>query len=90
MSVAPLSAAQLHEPILPLARPAHVLLQPDQTIAETLDRIRGSANATSIHYFYVVDEHGKLVGVAPARRRNRRCASAWSTTSSRFRIGRRC
>ena len=68
MSVAPLSAAQLHEPILPLARPAHVLLQPDQTIAETLDRIRGSANTTSIHYFYVVDEHGKLVGVAPARR----------------------
>jgi magnesium transporter len=68
MSVAPLSAAQLHEPILPLAKPAHVVLHPNQTIAETLDRIRASANATSIHYFYVVDEHNKLVGVAPARR----------------------
>ena len=53
MSVAPLSAAQLHEPILPLARPAHVLLQPDQTIAETLDRIRGSANATSMCFLSV-------------------------------------
>jgi len=68
MSVAPLSAAQLHEPILPLARPAHLALHPDHTIAHTLDRIRASANARSIHYFYVVDEHGKLVGVAPARR----------------------
>ena len=68
MSVAPLSAAQLHEPILPLARPAHVVLHPEQTIAETLDRIRASSDAISFHYFYVVDDHGKLVGVLPARR----------------------
>ena len=68
MSVAPLSAAQLHEPILPLARPAHVVLHPEQTIAETLDRIRASSDALSLHYFYVVDDHGKLVGVLPARR----------------------
>ena len=68
MSVAPLSAAQLHEPILPLARPPLVVLQPDHTIAQTLDRIRASANARSIHYFYVVDDHEQLVGVVPARR----------------------
>ena len=68
MSVAPLSAAQLHEPILPLAKPAHVVLQPDHTIAQTLDRIRASANARSIHYFYVVDDQEQLVGVVPARR----------------------
>ena len=37
MSVAPLSAAQLHEPILPLAQPPRVVLQPDHTIAQTLD-----------------------------------------------------
>src|SRR5688572_4788631 len=68
MTVAPLSAAQLHEPIMPLAKPAQVVLQPDHTIAQTLDRIRAAANARAIHYFYVVDEHDKLVGVVPARR----------------------
>jgi len=68
MSSAPLSAAQLHEPILPLAKPALVVLQPDHTIAQTLDRIRASANSRSIHYFYVVDGSEQLVGVVPARR----------------------
>jgi magnesium transporter len=68
MSVAPLSAAQLHEPILPFATPAQVVLHPNHTIAQTLDRIRASANANSLHYFYVVDDHEKLVGVLPARR----------------------
>lgn len=63
---APLSAAQLHEPILPLAKPPQVVLQPDQTIAQALDRIRAS-RATSIHYFYVVDDQENLVGVVPAR-----------------------
>jgi magnesium transporter len=67
MSVAPLSAAQLHEPILPLAQPPRVVLQPDQTIAQSLDLIRASAHSGSINYFYVVDEHNKLVGVVPAR-----------------------
>lgn len=68
MSVAPLSAAQLHEPIMPLVKPAHVVLHPDHTIAQTLDRIRASVNARSIHYFYVVDDREQLVGVVPARR----------------------
>ncbi|MBY0496098.1 MAG: magnesium transporter [Cyanobacteria bacterium] len=68
MSVAPLSAAQLHEPIMPLAKPAPVVLHPEFTIAQALDRIRASSNARSIHYFYVIDEHEKLVGVVPARR----------------------
>ena len=67
MSVAPLSAAQLHEPILPLAQPARVVLQPDQTIAQSLDLIRASTDAGFIHYLYVVDEHNKLVGVVPTR-----------------------
>jgi magnesium transporter len=67
MTPAPLSAAQLHEPILPLARPAQVVLHPDHTVSQTLDRIRASANARSIHYFYVVDEQQQLVGVVPAR-----------------------
>src|SRR5688572_15279557 len=68
MSVAPLSAAQLHEQIMPLAKPAPVVLHPHLTIAQAVDRIRGASNARSIHYFYVVDDHDKLVGVMPARR----------------------
>jgi magnesium transporter len=68
MSVAPLSAHQLHEPIMPLARPPLVVLQPAQTIGQALEFIRGHSDAHSIHYFYVVDEDQKLVGVVPARR----------------------
>ena len=67
MSVAPLSAAQLHEPIMPLARPPLVVLNPDQTIAQSFERIRASVDASSIHYFYVVDDQETLVGVVPTR-----------------------
>jgi magnesium transporter len=67
MPVAPLSAAQLHEPIMPLARPPLVVLHPDQTIAQSFERIRASVDANSIHYFYVVDDEETLVGVVPTR-----------------------
>ena len=67
-SVAPFSAAQLHEPILPLAKPPIVVLQPDQTIAAALDAIRRAGAAATIHYFYVVDDERKLIGVMPTRR----------------------
>ena len=67
MSVAPLSAAQLHEPILPLARPPLVVLHPEQTIAQSFERIRAAVDASAIHYFYVVDEQEMLVGVVPTR-----------------------
>lgn len=68
MSVTPLSSHQLHEPIMPLARPPLVVLKPEQTIAQALEFIRGHADAHAIHYFYVVDDENKLVGVVPARR----------------------
>ena len=68
MSVAPLSAAQLHEPIMPLARPPQVVLKPEQTIADALDFLRNNADAGSIHYFYVVGDNELLVGVVPARK----------------------
>jgi magnesium transporter len=67
-SVAPLSAAQLHEPILPLARKPLLVLQPDMRIAEALDRIRRLGDAFAINYLYVVDSEEKLVGVVPTRR----------------------
>lgn len=68
MHVAPLSAAQLHEPIMPMARPPQVVLKPEQTIVHALEIIRGQADASSIDYFYVVDDDHKLVGVVPTRR----------------------
>jgi len=68
MPAAQLSAAQLHDPILPLARPPQVVLSPGQTIDEVLRVIRASAAANSIHYFYVVDADERLVGVVPTRR----------------------
>lgn len=68
MPVAPLSAAQLHEPILPFANPPQLVLQPGQTIADAVQSIRQSVAAASIHYFYVVGDDQKLVGVVPTRR----------------------
>lgn len=68
MPAAQLSAAQLHELILPLAQPPQVVLAPGQTITEALRTIRATAAAASIHYFYVVDAEQILVGVVPARR----------------------
>jgi magnesium transporter len=68
MSVAPLSASQLHEPIMPFAKPALVVLKPGQTIAQALEFIRGHSAASSIHYFYVVDDQNRLEGVIQARR----------------------
>jgi magnesium transporter len=65
---AQLSAAQLHEPILPLAQPPQVVLAPGQTIDEALRAIRSTTSAGSIHYFYVVDGDNLLVGVVPTRR----------------------
>jgi magnesium transporter len=68
MPHAPLSAAQLHEPILPFAQTPLLVLQPHLTIAGALDTIRRSASASTIHYFYVVDDEQHLVGVVPSRR----------------------
>ena len=68
MSVAPLSAAQLHEPILPLVKPPQVLLQPGHSISDALAAIRHASSADTIHYFYVVENDHTLVGVVPTRR----------------------
>jgi magnesium transporter len=68
-SVAPLSAAQLHEPILPFVRPLRVLLSPDLTIGDAIERIRAAAvDPASINYLYVVGDDDLLVGVMPVRR----------------------
>jgi magnesium transporter len=64
----PLSAANLHDPILPLVRPVPVTLTVGQTIGDALAVVRGSISAANIHYFYVVDGARRLLGVVPARR----------------------
>ena len=63
-----LSAAQLHEPILPLARPPVLVLAPGWTVNDALAAVRTTTSDAAIHYFYVVDDDTKLVGVVPARR----------------------
>ena len=63
----PLSAANLHDPIRPLVRPVPVTLTADQSIADALRVVRTSISAANIHYFYVVDENRRLIGIVPAR-----------------------
>jgi len=67
MPTALLSAANLHDPILPLARPVPVTLSRSQTIGEAMAVVRSSISKSDIHYFYVVDDQRRLVGVVPAR-----------------------
>jgi magnesium transporter len=67
MRLAPLTSANLHDPILPLVRPVPVTLRATQTIAEALPVVRSSITTSDIHYFYVVDEDRKLMGIVPAR-----------------------
>ena len=61
----PISAAQLHEPILPLARPPVLVLHPQLTISAALDKIRQTAKTVTVPYLYVVDDGDVLVGVVP-------------------------
>ena len=42
-------------------------LRAGQTIAEALQVVRASISAANIHYFYVVDENERLIGIVPAR-----------------------
>lgn len=67
MPSAPLTAANLHDPVLPLVRPVPVTLGSTQTVAEALAGVRGALSTRDIHYFYVVDDERRLVGVVPAR-----------------------
>ena len=67
MLSAPLTAANLHDPVLPLVRPVPVTLRSTQTVGEALSAVRGGISARQVHYFYVVDDDGRLVGVVPAR-----------------------
>ena len=44
-----------------------VTLTADQSIADALRVVRTSISAANIHYFYVVDQNRRLIGIVPAR-----------------------
>jgi magnesium transporter len=60
--------AMLADSVLKHARKDFAVLKPDWTVSEALERLRRSPPADRIVYFYVTDEHGKLLGVIPTRR----------------------
>src|SRR5688500_9492010 len=66
-SVAPFSAAQLHEPILPLVKPPLRALYPARAIAAALATSRRATPGSSAHYYDVVGDDNTLVGVARTR-----------------------
>ncbi len=68
MSTAPLTRAQLHEPILPYVRPAALTLNPDESIEQALAHTRTLPSDQIILYCYVVEPDGRLVGFVPIRR----------------------
>ena len=60
--------AVLNEPVGRHARTDFTTLYPDWTVGEALDHMRRFPPPGRIIYFYVVDEHLRLVGVVPTRR----------------------
>jgi magnesium transporter len=63
-----LTEEELNEPIARHLRTDFTTLWPEWTVAEALDHMRRYPPIGRIIYFYVVDEHMRLVGVVPTRR----------------------
>jgi magnesium transporter len=57
-----------HASVVDHARKDFPLLDVTMTVGEALERIRYEGVGERVIYFYVVDEHGRLVGVVPTRR----------------------
>jgi len=64
----PITADQLHDPILSFVRPPSLTLDPDESIGQALDHARAVPSSNVILYCYCVDKAGKLVGYVPIRR----------------------
>jgi magnesium transporter len=58
----------LQQPVVALARKDFPLLRREMTVQEAFDTIRERGAGEKIIYFYVVDEHERLMGVLPTRR----------------------
>jgi magnesium transporter len=63
-----LTEAQLNEPVTTYIRSDYATLYPQWTVGEALAHMRDHPPPGRIIYFYVVDEHLRLVGVVPTRR----------------------
>ena len=68
MPETPISQDQLYDPILDHVRPAPLILKPDDSLADALEKARALPSTQIILYCYVVDEKDRLVGVVPIRR----------------------
>jgi magnesium transporter len=64
----PINQDQLYDPILNHVRPAPLILKPDDTLADALEKARALPSTQIILYCYVVDATNRLVGVVPIRR----------------------
>ncbi|QEH35274.1 Na(+)/H(+) antiporter NhaA [Aquisphaera giovannonii] len=60
--------AHLKEPATGRMHRQFVPLLADETVAQSLDRLRRHPPSDGAVYFYVTDEDGRLLGVVPARR----------------------
>ncbi len=62
-----IAAAELSDPVVQHMRTDTARLRVEHTVGEALAAIRESPPPARIVYFYVVDGHGRLEGVIPAR-----------------------
>jgi magnesium transporter len=62
------SALELDTPLTELARVDYVQLFSEETVAQSVERIRKATAGDRIAYFYVTDRQDHLLGVVPARR----------------------
>lgn len=65
--VAPVSEANLNDPVVQHMRTELARLRVDHTVGQALEAIRQSPPPARIVYFYVVDDAERLQGVIPAR-----------------------
>src|SRR5208283_556723 len=65
---APLTPANLNDPVTTHMHQDFTRLQLGQSIGEAIDWLRRHPPPGRIIYFYVVDEEGRLCGVVPTRR----------------------
>jgi magnesium transporter len=61
-------ALELHKTLTELAHIYYVQLFDDETVAESIGRIREATSGDRIAYFYATTKQDELVGVVPARR----------------------
>lgn len=62
-----LTAQNLHDPVLSYVNRRVVTLHADDTVGQALQSMRTQFAGEAVHYLYVVDADGHLVGVVPVR-----------------------